>query len=261
MTSYPPQYGHGGAAMHMAPRPEPKNGLGIAALVLGIIAVATGWIPIAGFAGFLCGLVGAGVGLGGLARISKERADNKAMTIVGLVLSILGVIVSLVMWIALVNASNKTVTPGVTDATPAANAPAVVPPAGPPTQLQPQSQTTFNIGDSVTINDTFDIKVEQLKPTRPEYGSTKLLCSMVTMENRGPRSENYNLFEWGLQRPDNVIDGPASAGPDALTYGDLATGQKVAGNVCFEETGVAGVHKVVYKPIGGGVAVEWVVNR
>ncbi|GAA1095387.1 DUF4190 domain-containing protein [Pseudonocardia alni] len=88
----PPGWPQGGA-----PTTPPRNGIGIAALVLGILAVLTFWL----FIGGLFGLIAIVLGAIGISRVSKGVATNRGVSISGLVLGILGVLGTIAM-IALV---------------------------------------------------------------------------------------------------------------------------------------------------------------
>lgn len=68
------------------------NGLGVAALVLGIIAILGSWIPILNVFSVLLGFVALGLAIGGLV-ISKKSNRPKGTSIAGLVLSILTILI------------------------------------------------------------------------------------------------------------------------------------------------------------------------
>ncbi|PWJ51211.1 protein of unknown function [Quadrisphaera granulorum] len=69
-------------------RPAPKNGIGIAALVLGILALLSGFFVIGG----LFGLVAIVLGFIGTRRAKRGEATNRGMAITGIVLGALGVV-------------------------------------------------------------------------------------------------------------------------------------------------------------------------
>lgn len=81
-----PQGGYGGP-------PVPRNGLGVTALVLGILAVLT-FFTIVG--GIVLGLLALIFGIIGLRRVGKRLATNKGVAVSGIVLGVLGVIASAV---------------------------------------------------------------------------------------------------------------------------------------------------------------------
>lgn len=85
---YGPPAGVGGP-----PGAEPRNGLAMPALILGIITLALSPLPFLNQAGILVGLVGAGLGIAALV-IGLRRGVRVVLAGVGLGLSILGLISS-----------------------------------------------------------------------------------------------------------------------------------------------------------------------
>lgn len=71
--------------------PEPKNGMGIAALILGLVGLLFCLIPFTGFIGVICGFVGIVLGFVGWGRVRRHRATNKVTTLIGIVLSALAI--------------------------------------------------------------------------------------------------------------------------------------------------------------------------
>ncbi|MQS37211.1 DUF4352 domain-containing protein [Streptomyces katsurahamanus] len=83
----PPQHGY------QAPAPRPmRNGLGTAALVLGIIGVITAAIPLLFWLGGTLGLIGLILGMSGRGRVKRGEANNKGVTTVGAVLGLLAMV-------------------------------------------------------------------------------------------------------------------------------------------------------------------------
>ncbi|GAB3680292.1 DUF4190 domain-containing protein [Streptomyces sparsus] len=76
------------------PQGSPRNGLGIAALVLGIIALATFWTVVGGI---ILGIVAIVLGIIGFRRQRQGVATNGTMAIVGAVLGALGLIASAII--------------------------------------------------------------------------------------------------------------------------------------------------------------------
>jgi hypothetical protein len=104
--------------MHYQPTPQgptghasqaPRNGLGIAALILGIIGALSG-IPMILFwlAGPL-GLLALIFGLVGMSRVKKGQATNKGVAITGTILGALSIVLAVVGVIVTVLAVNKAV--------------------------------------------------------------------------------------------------------------------------------------------------------
>ncbi|HUZ11540.1 MAG TPA: hypothetical protein VMU93_01650 [Caulobacteraceae bacterium] len=76
-----------------APYAQPANGLAVASLVLGVIAVFTFWIPFLGWIPALLGLV---LGLVGL-----QQAHGRGMAVAGVVCSGLALVVKVWFWVVL----------------------------------------------------------------------------------------------------------------------------------------------------------------
>lgn len=81
------------------PPPTPKNGLGTAGFVLGLLAALFAMIPIIGVIAWPLGILGLIFGLVGISRVSNGTATNKGLTIAGAVLSAVALVICMV-WIA-----------------------------------------------------------------------------------------------------------------------------------------------------------------
>ena len=92
--AYGPAYGQPGYGGDQGPA---RNGLGIAALVVGVIALLLFWIP---FLGLLLGLVALVLGFLGRGRAKRGEATNGGMALAGIVLGAIGLLVGL-LWVAL----------------------------------------------------------------------------------------------------------------------------------------------------------------
>ncbi|MEE1755906.1 DUF4352 domain-containing protein [Streptomyces sp. SP18CS02] len=93
-----PQYGADpGAGQYGAPAPRPaRNGLGTAALVLGIIGTISGFIPFFFWLAGILGLIALILGLSGRGRVKRGEATNKGVTTTGAVLGLVALILSVV---------------------------------------------------------------------------------------------------------------------------------------------------------------------
>jgi hypothetical protein len=77
-----------------SPPVQPRNGLGVAALVLGIIAILSSWTVVGGIllgiGAIVCGLLGRG-------RAKRNEANNGGLALAGLVTGAIGLIIGIVM--------------------------------------------------------------------------------------------------------------------------------------------------------------------
>lgn len=78
---------------YSAPAKAPGTGLGIASLVLGIIAIITCWFAI----GSLAGLIGLILGIIAIVKLRKTPGSKKGLAITGTILSAIGLVIGAVM--------------------------------------------------------------------------------------------------------------------------------------------------------------------
>ena len=102
--AYPAQPGgygqpgpHGGA-------PARRNGLGTAALVLGILAVLTCWTVIGGI---VLGLAAVVLGVLGRGRAKRREADNGGMALAGIITGVIGIVLAALLIVAGVSLLNS----------------------------------------------------------------------------------------------------------------------------------------------------------
>ncbi|MFD4180435.1 DUF4190 domain-containing protein [Rhodococcus sp. NPDC058514] len=89
---------------YAAPPQAPRNGAGIAALVLGIFSVLSVWTIIGGI---LLGVVAIIVGIVGRSLYKKQQATNGGMSLAGILLGLAGLIISIVLIVVGVGLFNK----------------------------------------------------------------------------------------------------------------------------------------------------------
>lgn len=88
-------------------QPAPKNGLGVAALVLGIVGVIFAVIPVVGlFFAIPLGALALIFGAVGVARAGKGKATNKGVSVAGLILGLLTFGVAILMSVAVYQAAD-----------------------------------------------------------------------------------------------------------------------------------------------------------
>lgn len=75
-------------------RANPKNGLGIAALVVAVVAALTFWVPVLGL---VLGVVGIVLAVVALRRVRKGVANNRGVGLAALIVSILAAVAGLVV--------------------------------------------------------------------------------------------------------------------------------------------------------------------
>jgi hypothetical protein len=101
------------------PAPQPKKGLAITALVLGIVAVAGCFIPVLNIVSIIIGFVGLVFGIVAVVLAVKRRSGGRTMGIVGTVLSVLAIIVGISVNVAFATAVDDAVSDGTSISEPA----------------------------------------------------------------------------------------------------------------------------------------------
>lgn len=230
-------------------RPQPKNGFGTTALVLGIVALVLGFIPFVSlFTAIPLGIVGGIFGILGIVRVSKRVATNKVASIFGLVASILAVFLALTSSIAtgaFIGSLGSDQKDTQSAAQPAAE------PAEDIQEMEPKAdqfpgQTEDDIvgkpGEEIS---TRGVKVTagKLRTVNGTFGNQ--LCSKVTIKNDGDTQVSYNIYDWSLQYPSGDIKDPTAPNENSLSHGDIAPGGSAQGSVCFDDTGHSGQYVLI----------------
>lgn len=96
--SPPPGYGQLGG-----PQVPQKNGLGIAALVLGILSLVSWFL----FIGGLFGLIAIILGVIALGRVKRGEANNKGMAIAGIVTGAIGLLLTILVVVGVATLFNS----------------------------------------------------------------------------------------------------------------------------------------------------------
>ena len=98
MPPHDPSYNRGPAgSAEYAPPAHPRNGIGITALVLGIVAVVAS-ITVIG--GILLGIIAIVLGFIGRSRAKKGQATNSGVALAGIITGAVGLVLSIVLVVA-----------------------------------------------------------------------------------------------------------------------------------------------------------------
>ncbi|GAA0943581.1 DUF4352 domain-containing protein [Pseudonocardia zijingensis] len=241
------------------PPPPPRNGLGIAALVLGIVALPllitglTAWISV------ILGLIAVPLALAGLGRVRRGHATNKGATIAGLVLGVVGVVMGILAVVVTVQAVDDALngpTATISSGGPAGSSST----AGGDTSTSTEVAGPVALGTAVDI-DGLVIAVTEVSSRKDITGA--MTCAEVTYENRSDERRPRNMFDWTARDENGASEGPGLNGSsDALDSGDIAPGGTASGSVCFDlpQTKVAAI-EYQGNVFTSGPDAEWLVRR
>lgn len=91
---YGQQGGYGGSGPS-----QPSNGIGIGAMVVGIVGLVLSWIP---FLGLVLGIVALVLGIVGIRKVNRREATNKGMAITGVVTGAIATLIGIFFLIVVV---------------------------------------------------------------------------------------------------------------------------------------------------------------
>lgn len=136
-------------------RTEPRNGLGLAAAIVGPIGILFGLVPFTGFVAVICGLVAVPLALVGRSRYRKKLATNGRTAVAGLVSGVVALALGVWGIVIVVQATNELVStlegPSVVSTGPVGGAGDA---AG-----QAPSQGVAAFGERVTFDDGVAVEV------------------------------------------------------------------------------------------------------
>jgi hypothetical protein len=147
----------------------PRNGLGIAGLVLGLCGLVVGLIPLFGFGAILLGVVGLVLGLVGVARARRRVATNTKTAVTGVVACVLAVALGITGMVIVANAFDKL-------GQDLSSVGASTPVAGTPSSGAAPATTAVGFGQTFTYADGLAVTVSE--PSR--YRASSVAAGDVT---------------------------------------------------------------------------------
>ncbi|GAA4884557.1 hypothetical protein [Actinomycetospora straminea] len=243
-SAMPRPAGH--AAPVAMPVAAPRNGLGIAGLVLGLCGLVVGLIPLLGMGAILLGVVGLVLGLVGVARARRGAATNTGTAVTGVVACVLAVALGIWGLVIVANAFTELDRDlsAIGATTPAASAPAA--PAAPAT-------TAVGFGQTFTYADGLAVSVSEpasYDPSRYAAGNSNPYAYSVTVRITNNTGAAFDPVL--LQAAMSTGGAPASQIFDAETgtppQNQLQPGRTMTYEVAFSTTTNSGEAQVDITP-------------
>jgi hypothetical protein len=151
-------------------RAEARNGLGLAAAIVGPIGILFGFVPLTGFVAVICGLVAVPLALAGRSRYRKRLATNGGTAVAGLVSGVVALALGVWGIVIVFQATNELVStlegPSV----------ASTGPVGGAGQAQAPSTGVAAFGQRVTFDDGVAVEVtapQAFTPSRYAIGNER----------------------------------------------------------------------------------------
>lgn len=219
-----------------APVASPNNGIAVAALVVGIVAVISGWVPFWGFAIGVTALI--------LGIVGVKKHSNKGMSVAGIVMGAVGILWSLIVTLLFI-VTLVTVGLGGAVATGALNeaaqhAQAQLAQYNAETQAQIDQKKDFKKGETATFGQ-FEVKVNDVdrdySPKNSYFSAAdgkEYVVVNVTVKNIGSDSKYISSYDLKMN------DGGTTGSPSfydvepSFDGGNLAAKASLTGNLMYE---------------------------
>lgn len=103
-------------------------------------------------------------------------------------------------------------------------------------QKTEESTENLVIGTTVNLPDGLSVTVDSVEPGLANYDGSAMTGIHVTYTNNGDDGASYNAFDWKGEDANGAqqSSGYYSDGSDELSFGTLAKGGTVSGNIYFE---------------------------
>lgn len=237
-----------------APAQQPKSAMGIASLVLGVIALGTSFLPIINNVSAVLALLGAIFGIVGVVGTVRGKKSGKGIAIAALIVNVIAIVVVLAAQSAY-SAAIKDATDTsmqVTGSSASASAQAA--------SSADSSTENMALGTSVTSKKDLVITVVSVEPGIAKYDNSTATAVTVSYQNNGKDQASFNTYDWkaedaqGAQRSATIVSDDAH---QDLSSGTLAAGGSVTGTIYFD----GDITKVLYDNVvfGNGGTVSWQV--
>ena len=238
-----------------APASQPsKSGLGIAGFVLGIIALATSFLPIINNFSALLTAIGFVLALIGTIACVKGRKSGKGLSIAGVVMNVIAFAVVLAtqsMYSSAIDDafSGTSVAPQPANEQPATTAPA--------SDDAAESSQAVAAGNSITLKNGLVLTVDGVVTGFQSYDGKPITQVSVTYQNNGNSQASCNPADWTADEAQGAQRSQAfyTDGDNELHSGTLAAGGTVSGNLYFEGDVVKTLYENAF--IGRGSDVSW----
>lgn len=207
------------------------SGMAIAALVLGILAILTSFLPIINNGSFFLAALGLIFAIVGFVGIRKGKKKGNGIAIAGIVLNVISIIVVLAtqsMYSAAIDSATNGPEASVTVEAESDDSTASTSAA--------DSTTDLAVGTSITTEGGLVVSVDAVQTGLKNYNGDPITGITVTYANNGSKELSFNSFDWkaedanGAQRSNTYY----SESDNELNSGTLAAGGTVTGDVYFD---------------------------
>ena len=228
-----------GQFMQPAPTPQKKSGLGIASLVLGIIAIVGSWIPILNNISFLLAIIGLILGIVGIFSIRKGKVGGKGLTIAAVVINVIAIVIVIcTQWVfgKALDEATKELNAGssVVSTSEKADSNDAKKDEKKDSGDSKKNEDTSKlaIGKAVTLDNGLQVSVDS-KTEKTDQAGQKYLLVTVSYKNTGSEPVDYASYDWKQTSSSGNMEDPEIAilDEEPLSDGTLKPGGTVSGIV------------------------------
>lgn len=220
--------------------PAKSNGLAIAALIVGIAAVLSGWVP---FWGFVVGVAAIILGIIGL-----KKSGQKGMSIAGIITGAIGALWSLVISVIVIM-SLVTLSVGGAVISGALNQELAS------QQARTSGQKNFSKGETATFGD-FEVTVNKVitgyEPNsilKPDEGNQYIVVDL-TVKNISDSSQYVSQFDFDVAVNGVDVNSSFLSADQDFKGSQLQAGASVTGTIVYEVPLDASNLKLTYETYG-----------
>lgn len=221
----------------------PRSAMAVAGLVLGIVALATSFVPIVNNASFFIALIGAVFAVVGIVAAVRGTRTGRGMAIAALVVSAVAIAVVFAtqsLYGAAVDAAVDDLSegPAVTGVSPADSTgdAAAGAASGAPSDAPGASSADLAVGSAVELEGGLSVSVDGVQAGLVNYDGSTVTGVRVTYTNGGDGEASFNMLDWKGQDAQGVQQYTTYYGDaeDALGSGTLAPGGIASGMLYFD---------------------------
>ena len=221
----------------------PRSAMAVAGLVLGIVALATSFVPIVNNASFFIALLSAAFAAVGIVAAVRGTRTGRGMAIAALVVSAVAIAVVFAtqsLYGAAVDAAVDDLSegPAVTGVSPADSTgdAAAGAASGAPSDAPGASSADLAVGSAVELEGGLSVSVDDVQAGLVNYDGSTVTGVRVTYTNGGDGEASFNMLDWKGQDAQGVQQYATYYGDaeDALGSGTLAPGGIASGMLYFD---------------------------
>lgn len=240
------------------------SGMGVASLVLGILAILTSFLPIINNGSFFLAILGLIFAIVGIVVTKNGKKSGRGLAIAGLVLNILSIAIVLFtqnMYSAAIDSAveemesgSKPVATTQAQKNDAITTDASSENAGPEAENSETAQgeqsaaeqqednaseadySNLALGEAVSFKNGMSVSVDAVITGLTKYNDDPITGITVTYTNNGDKNESFNPYDWKAQDANGVIDSMTYImdGENELSSGQLTPGSSITGNIYFD---------------------------